>query len=581
MLVRGDGSIKEIHDIRAILNLFDPLNTWLILDLDNTVIESRISFGGDQWFTQLMSHASHMPDKDKAIALIIDAYHAAQHHVRVKEVDPAIINIIKAIQDIGVPIIALTARGEPIIEATIRQLQDIGIDFARNSQTHSSQLHLGSDKNKCCYFNGIIYCSGNDKGKCLSAFLEQCEAPPSHVIMIDDKEKYLLSVKQAVEEFNIGFNGLRYGLLDEKVKQHDQKIAHKELSYIVHKFSPHVRKAVEKLNLLPEKLDSHPVMSDAFFDKLPHNSLEKKPLIMMKPKKPVFIRSSSAPRTTKLTEETLKPIPLFRQNTLDSIKVHRSYGDIFQKQSYSMLTHDTPITPSSKLSCRGSDRESILLNMKSPALKTIFDAFMKEMVEKDKRSALPPPYDADLMQRIISYVSSHLKSISEEKINQLIVADMKKAQSSKKQAPLEWFWKQQSGCCRHHALAVAHLLVSYIDYYAKQHGKRYADTNSRVYRFRTRIPSNDLSKPASSHGAVIYEAENGHRYLLDSTRMRKNQPDLVVDLTDMLPADKPTVAKHYLPYNGDYFIDEITAVYDELRKPVITDERVLKKPRLV
>lgn len=40
-------ALKDIH--------FD---TWLVLDLDNTVMTPKIAFGGDAWFEGLFSHVS-------------------------------------------------------------------------------------------------------------------------------------------------------------------------------------------------------------------------------------------------------------------------------------------------------------------------------------------------------------------------------------------------------------------------------------------------------------------------------------------------------------------------------------------
>lgn len=94
----------------------------------------RIAFGGDAWFEGLFFHVSkNKIEPTIAQPSLMSVYNSAQHFVRTAAVEPEIVRIIKALQDIGIPIIGLTARGYSIRHQTLRQLADMGVDFSRNS----------------------------------------------------------------------------------------------------------------------------------------------------------------------------------------------------------------------------------------------------------------------------------------------------------------------------------------------------------------------------------------------------------------------------------------------------------------
>ncbi|OGV43198.1 MAG: hypothetical protein A3F46_03535 [Legionellales bacterium RIFCSPHIGHO2_12_FULL_42_9] len=222
--------IKEIQTIHEALKGIS-YDTWFILDLDNTVMWSRLELGGDAWFGSLLKHAcEHIHDEQTANALVIAIYRTVQFHMRTQAVEPGIVTIIKALQAIGIPVIGLTARDEYLEKPTVRQLKDIGIKLFK-----------------------IIYCDGQHKGDKLINFLSQCEELPAHIAMVDDKGKYLKQVADMIEPLGINFTGFRYGFLDEKVKQFDMQTANIQLAYIKERFPKSVQDAIEQLHLVPEE----------------------------------------------------------------------------------------------------------------------------------------------------------------------------------------------------------------------------------------------------------------------------------------------------------------------------------------
>ncbi len=282
------GKIEEIKAVNDALKRVS-YNTWLVLDLDNTVMESSLELGGDQWFTSLLHHANlSEPDQELAFLSVISIYHAVQAHIRAKAVEPEIVTIINALQHIGIPVLGLTARDLSISHSTIRQLADIGIDFSNNpiEQVDGS-----------FYEQGIIFCSGGDKGAAFKRFLERCRNQPQHVVMLDDREKHLQHVKVAVEALGISFDGLRYGFLDAKVLQFDRQTASHQLAHLKERLPPTVQASIDRLHLIPDDLPAKATASQfvhGFFDE-DHHALDTPflPQRDYKRKKHTFFRSRS------------------------------------------------------------------------------------------------------------------------------------------------------------------------------------------------------------------------------------------------------------------------------------------------
>ena len=72
---------------------------------------------------------------------------------------------------------------------------------------------------------------------------------PGHFVMYDDKGKHLARVQTAAKNLGVDFHGIRYGFLDEKVKQFNLKRAHEQLSEVKDILHPDAQKAIMHLNL--------------------------------------------------------------------------------------------------------------------------------------------------------------------------------------------------------------------------------------------------------------------------------------------------------------------------------------------
>ena len=227
-------TITEIHNIRDILKQVNN-DTWVIFDLDNTVIEPfYLSIGSDQWFTMMCSlSAAKIPDPNEALALTLALYYEIQHRLHMQLVEHEVAEVIDILHGNGVPVLALTSRGIDLKETTYRQLKNLNIHFEHD----------------------IIFCSGKNKGVCLQTYLESKHYKPAHIMMIDDKKKYLEQVGDIAKALVIHYDGVRYAYLDKKVMDFNLESSHKELAVLHPILPPHAKTAIQRLGILVESED--------------------------------------------------------------------------------------------------------------------------------------------------------------------------------------------------------------------------------------------------------------------------------------------------------------------------------------
>lgn len=260
-----EAPIIEVKTIKELLQLKKiSYNTTLLLDLDNTVMESQIELGSDQWFVRLCVNAvNELPPEKKPVELVIALYHEVQKLVRTQAVEPLMVKLIRFAQDIGLTVIAITARDVCLKDATVRQLRDIGVNFS--SKAIPDVMLVNVSPGRHAYLeDGIIYCGGQDKGLCFSALEKATFMRFQHVALIDDKDKHLQHVKEVVSSLGVDFHGFRYGYLDDKVNALNIDMAHMQLMAVLHRLPEHAREHVKTLKI-PRKRHAEEGCVDRFF----------------------------------------------------------------------------------------------------------------------------------------------------------------------------------------------------------------------------------------------------------------------------------------------------------------------------
>lgn len=200
--------IIEINEVRHILKhiSFDTVIFW---DLDNTILQSKYDLGSDQWFCTLVSiaitQAGHHRD---VIAKVVAIYHAVQERILSMPVEDATSKIIFLLHAIGIPQGVITARGQVLKEATLRQLGEIGISFLPDN---------------------MIFCDGKSKAECLEQKIKSYNCKYRHFVMVDDKVSHLTEMQALSERLGSKFHGFSYRHLDAKVAAFDMRYANLQL----------------------------------------------------------------------------------------------------------------------------------------------------------------------------------------------------------------------------------------------------------------------------------------------------------------------------------------------------------------
>jgi hypothetical protein len=234
-------SASTPHEMRP--QLFDNLtpNTLVLFDLDYVLIApkdailrpcgeinnlrkkqfDRIKEATNQK-TRIMSDAE-VPEFDFFLSIIIQ-------NMNSECVDAALSPIVKEVQDLNIPIIALS-HSQPrrlglvkdYIISKSESLKRLGVNLDNKHFNPSSPIEM-IGKHHPAYDKGLLFTDGAKKGPTLMAFLKSQNYTPSRVIFVDDRLKMLLSVGEACDEIGIPFHGIHYEQLFKKGEVVDEEV---------------------------------------------------------------------------------------------------------------------------------------------------------------------------------------------------------------------------------------------------------------------------------------------------------------------------------------------------------------------
>jgi hypothetical protein len=225
----------EIIDIVT----FEQVNTYLIpealiiLDIDNTLMEPQQELGSDQWFYhRIECYKLEGLPKDAALDKALSEWTAIQSITKVKAVEPYIPTFVSSLQEDTLTVMGLTTRGLGLATRTIEQLKTLDIQLAKTAPSKEETFFTTTQG--ILYREGVLFTAGSNKGQALFKLLDQIEYHPEAIIFVNDKATHLRDVELACIDKGIPFLGLRYGFLDQKVKNFRQDLADKQLEHFGH-----------------------------------------------------------------------------------------------------------------------------------------------------------------------------------------------------------------------------------------------------------------------------------------------------------------------------------------------------------
>lgn len=219
--------IAEIREISSFKEIREHLQlpSLLILDIDNTLIFPAQEMGSDQWFhSRIDFYRQRGYSYSEALERALPEWEAIQNITQVKLVEPYISNFMKEAQEDGsLHVMGMTTRGLALATRTVHQLESVGIQFTKSAPSNEELPFFNSKV--ILYKKGIFFTSGTHKGKALKQLLEKLDYRPQNIVFVNDKRGHLRQVEETMEDAGIPFIGLRYGYLDQKVRNFRKDIA--------------------------------------------------------------------------------------------------------------------------------------------------------------------------------------------------------------------------------------------------------------------------------------------------------------------------------------------------------------------
>ncbi|MCH9610475.1 MAG: hypothetical protein S4CHLAM81_01190 [Chlamydiales bacterium] len=220
----------EIIEVKHFSELPHYVNseTLVILDIDNTLLMPTQELGSDQWFRyRLDSYRKEGKTYPQALELALPEWEAVQNITDVAVVEMETPTIIEKLQEKNIPVIGLSTRGLALAMRTVQQLDSVGINLQVTAPSKEEIPLL--NPHAILFRKGILFTAGTHKGKGLQKLLAKLDYKPKRILFINDKRGNLRQLEEGVNELKIPFTGLRYGYLDDKVRNFRSDIADLQL----------------------------------------------------------------------------------------------------------------------------------------------------------------------------------------------------------------------------------------------------------------------------------------------------------------------------------------------------------------
>lgn len=228
-LVTND--FKEIAD-RVLQKIetdkLNPSDVLIVTDIDSTLISLNQTLGSEGWFqwqeSFLKSDTTSPYRIGRSFADLLAQtkfiYALTKVHP-VQNDEPA---IVRNLQDRGIKVVCLTARGPGQLDDTLRNLGQAGYDFRKSSvgqargygysflpydlkdlavsgitESDLQRLEIKGDPKPVSFSQGIFLSEGQNKGLMLKILLNKTRFIPKLVVFIDNQEKHVTRVSKAME----------------------------------------------------------------------------------------------------------------------------------------------------------------------------------------------------------------------------------------------------------------------------------------------------------------------------------------------------------------------------------------------
>jgi hypothetical protein len=220
----GDAKIIETVTIENIVSLIDE-NTWLLVDLDNTIYEGKQALGHTEWFyDRAHGKMRNGMTLEEATRECYPEWIEVQKICPVKPVEAAFIPALMNLRQRNIVMMGLTHRQPSLAESTIRQLASLEWSFLDSAPL--KKTFVVPSETPTIYTQGILFTGEyNKKGEIFVRFLSLINQKPKKVVFIDDRRSHVEEVEKALIEQNIEYIGVHYTAIEYVEKVYFPEIA--------------------------------------------------------------------------------------------------------------------------------------------------------------------------------------------------------------------------------------------------------------------------------------------------------------------------------------------------------------------
>lgn len=203
----------------------------MVFDIDNTLLAMEQGLGADQWYEWQKELADHDSCNEWNVGNRFAVQGAVFFASAMRIIQADAPEQVKAIQDSGIPVIALTSRGMDYRLQTFRELRRHGFRFTESAIGPPGGFQQAfipvKDGRMSLYEDGVFMTAGQHKGKMLLALLEKTDTVmPDVIVMADDKQKNLDAVKETFSALDVPVRAWRYTVEDQVVENFDPEQAY-------------------------------------------------------------------------------------------------------------------------------------------------------------------------------------------------------------------------------------------------------------------------------------------------------------------------------------------------------------------
>lgn len=227
----SEAKIIETITIEDVMPLVDE-DTWIVLDLDNTVYEGKQALGHTEWFFDkayaLMRDGMTL---EEAIRECYPEWLEIQKVCPVKPVEAAFIPALKNAQQRKIVIMGLTHRQPSLADSTIAQLNSLDWSFQPTAPVEDS--FVVPSPTPTIYTKGVLFTGEfNKKGEIFIRFLSIIDQKPKKIIFVDDKRSHVEDVEKAVIEQGIECIAVHYRAIEYVEKVYYPEVAEFQKKFV-------------------------------------------------------------------------------------------------------------------------------------------------------------------------------------------------------------------------------------------------------------------------------------------------------------------------------------------------------------